>query len=122
MAEGYLNYFAGERAAVYSAGLEQHGVHAMAIQVMKEDGIDISHHTSNHVNEYKNIPFDIVITVCDHAREQCPVLPAKTKRLHHRFADPAQRVGTPEEIHAAFVEVRDEIKKYCMHFIQSNLQ
>ena len=77
MAEGYLKYFSQNKAEVYSAGVETHGVNPGAIQIMKEDGIDISKHTSNNVNEYRNIDFDYVITVCDNAREKCPVFPSK---------------------------------------------
>lgn len=75
IADGYLRHFAGDKAEVYSAGVETHGVNPRAIAIMKEDGLDISHHTSNNVNEYTNIPFDYVITVCDNAKERCPVFP-----------------------------------------------
>ena len=69
MAEGYLRHFAGDKAEVYSAGVETHGVNPLAIEIMREDGIDISGHTSNNVDEYRDIDFDIVITVCDNARD-----------------------------------------------------
>src|ERR1700733_12381237 len=85
MAEGYLQKFAGDKAIVYSAGIETHGVNPRAIEIMKEDGIDISHHTSNHIDEYPNIDFDFVITVCDHAKEQCPYFPSSAKQFHHNF-------------------------------------
>lgn len=75
MAEGYLRYFAGNKAQVYSAGVETHGVNPRAVAVMKEDGVDISTHTSNNINEYRNIDFDYVITVCDNAKERCPFFP-----------------------------------------------
>lgn len=121
MAHGYLDFFAQGKATVYSAGVETHGVNSKAIQVMKEDGIDISHHTSNNVNEYLNIPFDLVITVCDNANEKCPVFPTTAKKFHYNFPDPAKATGTPEEIMTEFRRVRDMIKAYCRNFINENL-
>ena len=79
LAEGYLKYYAKHKAEVYSAGIEKHGVNLRAIATMKEDGIDISSHTSNHIDEYKDILFDFVITVCDHARERCPYFPSNAQ-------------------------------------------
>ncbi|MFM7006485.1 MAG: arsenate reductase ArsC [Flavobacteriales bacterium] len=113
MAEGYLRHFHGEKANVHSAGVETHGVNPRAIATMKEDGIDISAHTSNHVDEYFHIPFDLILTVCDHASERCPIFPSKAKRIHHNFTDPAKVTGTEEEIMAEFRKVREEIKAYC---------
>jgi arsenate reductase len=80
---------------------------------MLEDGIDISAHTSNHVDEYLHIPFDLILTVCDHASERCPIFPSAAKRIHHNFTDPAKAVGSEEEIKAAFAVVREEIKRFC---------
>jgi arsenate reductase len=80
---------------------------------MSEDGIDISAHTSNHVDEYLHIPFDLVLTVCDHASERCPIFPSSAKRIHHNFTDPAKATGSEEEIRAKFAAVRDEIKRFC---------
>jgi arsenate reductase len=80
---------------------------------MKEDGIDISAHTSNHVDEYLDIPFDLIFTVCDHASERCPVFPSSAQRIHHNFTDPAKARGTEEEIMAEFRRVREEIKEFC---------
>jgi arsenate reductase len=91
IAEGYLRCFAGDKAIVYSAGIETHGVNPRAVATMKEDGIDISNHSSNHIDEYQNIDFDFVITVCDHAREQCPFFPTRAKRYHYNFPDPAKQ-------------------------------
>lgn len=113
MAEGYLRHFAGDKATVYSAGIETHGLNPGAVATMKEDGIDISSHTSNHVDEYRHIPFDLVLTVCDHAREHCPWFPTQARRIHHSFRDPAKATGSEEEIMATFREVRDEIRSYC---------
>ena len=121
IAEGYLQHYAKDKAKVYSAGIETHGVNPKAIAVMKEDGIDISHHTSNNVDEYRNINFDFVITVCDNAKEQCPVFPSTAKQLHHNFADPAKATGTDEEIMDQFRKVRDEIKGFSEQFVKDNL-
>ncbi|MCE3076881.1 arsenate reductase ArsC [Chryseobacterium gwangjuense] len=121
IAEGYLRYFAQEEAEVYSAGIETHGVNPKAIATMREDGIDISHHTSNAIDEYKNIDFDFVITVCDNAKENCPYFPTKAKIFHHNFQDPAKASGTEEEINLVFGKVRDEIKYYCEKFINQEL-
>lgn len=116
IAEGYLRYYAGDRAAIYSAGVETHGVNPMAIATMAEDGIDISKHTSNHVSEYAGIDFDYVITVCDHAKERCPVFPSTAKTLHENFPDPAKAIGTPEEIREQFRQVRNTIRDYARSF------
>ncbi len=116
IAEGYLRHFAGDSAKIYSAGIETHGVNPKAIQVMAEDGIDISHHTSNNVDEYIDIPFDYVITVCDNASENCPYFPGNVKRFHHNFPDPAKATGTANEIMEQFRQVRDMIKIYSRDF------
>ncbi len=121
IAEGYLQQFAGDKAEVYSAGIETHGVNPRAIETMKEDGIDISHHTSNNIDEYRNIDFDFVITVCDNAKERCPFFPAKAKKFHQNFPDPAKATGTEEEIKEQFRKVRQQIKDYCKKFISGNL-
>jgi arsenate reductase len=121
MAEGYLRHFAGDKAEVYSAGVETHGVNPRAIQIMKEDGIDISHHTSNNINEYKGVDFDFVITVCDNARERCPFFPSHAKKFHYNFPDPAKASGTEEEIMQQFREVRDMIKTYSKDFVSDHL-
>ena len=113
IAEGYLRYFHGEKAEVYSAGVETHGVNPRAIATMKEDGIDLSAHTSNHVDEYLSISFDLILTVCDHASERCPIFPGKAQRIHHNFTDPAKVIGTEEAIMAEFRRVREEIKEFC---------
>lgn len=116
IAEGYLRHFLGARAEVFSAGVETHGVNPRAIATMAEDGLDISGHTSNLVDEYAEIPFDYVLTVCDNARERCPYFPAKVKTLHQNFPDPAQAAGSEAEIMAEFRRVREMIKAYCRDF------
>lgn len=122
IAEGYLRQFSGARARVYSAGVETHGVNPRAVQVMAEDRIDISGHTSNHIDEYTTVPFDFVITVCDNARERCPYLPSDAKKFHYNFPDPAKVTGTEEEIMEEFRTVRDTIREYCMNFVSQNLR
>ena len=113
---GYLSQLLGEKATVYSAGIETHGVNPKAIAVMQEDGLDISTHTSNHVDEYAAVPFDYVITVCDNAREACPVFPSSARQLHHNFPDPAKATGTAEEVMDQFRAVRDQVKAYAQDF------
>lgn len=121
IAQGYLQKFANSKAEVYSAGVETHGVNPRAIAIMKEDGVDISHHTSNNVNEYRDINFDFVITVCDNAKERCPVFPSTAKKFHQNFTDPAKATGNEEEIMNEFRTVRNEIKSYCEQFVKENL-
>lgn len=121
IAEGYLRHFAKEKATIYSAGIETHGVNPRAINTMKEDDIDISNHTSNNVDEYKDINFDYVITVCDNAKESCPIFIGSAKKFHYNFPDPAKATGTEEETKEAFENVRDLIKNYCEEFIKVNL-
>jgi arsenate reductase (thioredoxin) len=121
IAEGYLKHFAGNKAAIYSAGVETHGVNPLAIAIMNEDGIDVSKHTSNNIEEYKNIDFDFIITVCDNARERCPFFPSNAKKFHYNFPDPAKAIGTEEEILEAFRVVRQMIKDYCEEFVNINL-
>lgn len=116
MAEAYLKLFTAGKCHIYSAGIESHGLNPFAIKVMAEDGIDISDQSSNKLEEYHAIPFDYVITVCDHARESCPWLKASIQNLHHSFRDPAQETGSLEKKLHAFKMVRDEIKEYCRHF------
>ncbi len=121
IAEGYLRHFAGDRAEVLSAGVETHGVNPRAIQTMQEDGIDISAHTSNNVSEYMGQNFDLIITVCDNAKERCPVFPSKAERFHHNFPDPAKATGSEEEIRAEFRRVRQMIKEYSEKFVREHV-
>lgn len=121
IAEGYLKYFAQGKAEIYSAGVEAHGVNPRAILTMQEDGIDISKHTSNNVNEYANINFDYVITVCDNAKDRCPYFPTWAKKFHYNFPDPAKATGTEQEIAEQFKQVRELIKTYSQQFVLNNL-
>ena len=116
---GYLEQLLGDRAVVYSAGIETHGLNPRAVRVMAEDGVDIAHHTSNHVDEYAAVPFDYVLTVCDHANEVCPIFPSTAKKLHHNFPDPAKATGTDEEIMQQFRAVRDQVKAYAQDFVRA---
>lgn len=122
LAEGYLRHFAGDQAEIYSAGIETHGVNPKAIQVMAEDHIDISGHTSNNVDEYTGIDFDAVITVCDNANEACPYFPGNVERFHYNFPDPAKATGTPEEVLNEFRRVRDMIKAYSADFVNQHIK
>ena len=121
IAHGYLQSFVKDSAIVYSAGVETHGVNPKAIATMKEDGIDISNHTSNNVNEYRDIDFDFVITVCDNAKERCPYFPTKAQKFHYNFPDPAKATGTEEEIKSEFARVREMIKTYCRNFTNEHI-
>ena len=123
MAEGYLRKFADASVEVYSAGIEAHGLNPHAVASMARDGVDISSQQSSLVDEYAAMAFDLILTVCDNAQENCPVFPSKagatTVRLHHSFPDPAKAEGTPDEIQAAFDSVRDQIRDYCRELIQN---
>jgi len=122
MAHGYLATLQQDVATIYSAGIETHGLNPGAVSIMSEDGIDISNHTSNHVDEYEGIQWDFIITVCDHAKENCPFIPSKNaKRVHHNFFDPSKVIGTEEEKHSAFEKARNEIKEFCSGFVKEEL-
>ena len=122
IAEGYLRHFAGDKAVVYSAGVETHGVNPRAIATMKADGIDISGHTSNNITEYTGVDFDFVITVCDNAKERCPFFPSNAQKFHYNFPDPAKAKGTEAEIEKEFESVRNMIKQYCSDFVKDNIK
>ena len=121
IAEGYLRHFAGDKANIYSAGVETHGVNPRAIKIMAEAGIDISKHTSNNVDEYVSVPFDYVITVCDNAKERCPYFPTNAEKFHYNFPDPAKASGTEDEILNEFRRVREMIKEYSEAFVNKYL-
>ena len=116
MAEGYLKKFLEGKAEVYSAGIEAHGLNPRAVQVMREDGVDISGQQSQTIEQLPTKEFDIVITVCDNAKEQCPVFPSRAKMIHHSFPDPAKATGSEEEIMKSFRKVREEIKEFAREF------
>lgn len=112
MAEGWARHLKGDCIEAFSAGVTPIGVSTKAIEVMAEAGVDISGHTSKHVNDLLDIDFDYVISVCDHAKELCPIFPGDVKTVHRRFDDPYFAEGTPDEILAEFRRVRDEIKVF----------
>jgi len=119
MAEGYLNLF-NPGLVVRSGGIEVHGVNPLAVKVMAEDRVDISSHTSNLLEEYIDIPFDVVITVCDHAHEVCPVFPSNAIQIHQNFTDPSKQDGPEEDILPAYRKARDAIKAYMQLLSESN--
>ncbi|MCY4160605.1 MAG: arsenate reductase ArsC [Flavobacteriaceae bacterium] len=122
MAQGFLNYFTGNRHSIYSAGICPHDIHPLAIKAMSELGIDISFHTSNDIKEYLDIDFDYIITVCDHAEERCPIFPnATAKRIHQNFQDPSKMDGNDDQINQAFESCRDKISEFCLAFCKKHL-
>jgi arsenate reductase len=120
MAEGLLRHDAGDRFEVESAGTRPSHVRPEAIAVMGELGIDISGHRSKSVEEFAGRQFDYVLTVCDHARESCPVYPGHANRLHRAFEDPAAAEGTEEERLAAFRRVRDQIREFLRTWLKAD--
>lgn len=115
MAEGWARHLKGAMIEAYSAGIEVHGLNPRAVAVMAEAGVDISGQRSKHVDELKNIPFDLVITVCGHAHEQCPVFPGSTTVRHVGFDDPpalARGAKTEEEALVPYRRVRDQIRAF----------
>ena len=115
MAEGWARQLKSGVIEPYSAGIETHGLNANAVLVMKEAGVDISGQRSNHVNEVLEIPFDFVVTVCDHANEHCPIFPGRAKHVHAGFDDPprlAKSAKSEEEALGHYRRVRDEIKAF----------
>jgi len=112
MAEGWARQLLGGRVNPYSAGIEPRGLDPRAVRVMQEAGMDISHQRSKHVDEYGNVKFDLVVTVCDHAKEQCPLFLGPARKIHRSFKDPAKAEGSDTEVMAVFRRVRDEIKEF----------
>jgi len=112
MAEGLLRHDAGHHFEVFSAGTKPNKVRPEAISVMRELGIDISRHRSKSADEFAGQPFDYVLTVCDNARESCPIFPGKAVKIHQNFEDPAALQGSEQERIATFRRVRDEIRQY----------
>ncbi len=116
MAEGLLRHDAGERFEVFSAGTRPSRVRPEAIAAMREVGIDISGQRSKSVDEFAAQSFDYVLTVCDNARESCPIFPGHGVRMHRSFDDPAAAQGPEEERLAEFRRVRDELREYLAGF------
>ncbi|NLE39018.1 MAG: arsenate reductase ArsC [Pirellulaceae bacterium] len=122
MAEGWTRHLKGDVIEPYSAGIETHGVNSDAIRVMAEAGVDISGHRSKHVDEFKDIEFDYVVTVCDHAHENCPIVPGKARIVHVGFDDPprlAADAATEDERLAPYRRVRDEIRTFVERLPES---
>ena len=116
IAHGYFNKFSNNKCKIYSAGIETHGLNPDAVQTMLRDDIDISTHTSNDVNEYLDINFDYIITVCDHANESCPNIPSKNAlRIHKNFLDPS-KIENSINPQNDFDNCRDEIKNFTLDF------
>ncbi|MEO7649638.1 MAG: arsenate reductase ArsC [Bryobacteraceae bacterium] len=118
MAEGLMRHDAGNRFTVESAGTKPSIMRHEAIAVMSEAGIDITSHRSKHVDEFAGQEFDYVLTVCDNAKESCPVFFGNAKRLHHSFNDPAAVEGSDEKRLGAFREARDDLRSYLKTFPQ----
>jgi arsenate reductase len=118
MAEGWLRYYAGAHAEVFSAGTNPAGLNPMAVAVMRESGIDISGQRPKHVDELAKEDFLFAITVCDAVRQECPAFPGALYQLQWSFDDPAEATGSEEEILAVFRRVRDEIAEQVRTFVQ----
>ena len=116
IAHGYFNKFSNNKCKIYSAGIETHGLNTNAVQTMLRDSIDISTYTSNNVNEYLDVNFDYIITVCDHANESCPNIPSKNAlRIHKNFLDPS-KIENSINPQNDFDNCRDEIKNFTLDF------
>ena len=112
MAEGWANHLKGDVIDTYSAGVCPSAVNPRTIKVMAEVGVDISAHTCKHVDELLAIDFDYVVTLCDRARQQCPIFNNKAKLIHKAFEDPTLVVGDEKEVLAGFRKTRDDIRKF----------
>lgn len=115
MAEGWTRHLRHDQIEVWSAGIEPHGLDPKAVQVMAESGVDISGQHSKHINEIIHIPFDVVVTMCDYARENCPLFPRPVKKIHARFDDPptlARKEKSKEKAFRHYRRVRDEIREF----------
>jgi arsenate reductase len=117
MAEGWLRHLAGHRFHVFSAGTHPVGVNPLAIKVMNEVGIDLRGHRSKSVEEFRGQRFDAVITVCDRAKEACPIWPEAIRTLHWSFEDPASALGSESEREVFFGNIRDQIEAHIRAFV-----
>jgi len=117
MAEGFLRHLAGDKFEVFSAGVKPTQVNPLAVKVMAEVGIDISKHKSKSAMEFIGQQFDYVITVCDNAKQTCPVFPGHYEKLHWSLEDPAEAEGGEEERMVVFREIRDKIKQKIGDFL-----
>ena len=122
MAEGLVNHFLGDRWAAHSAGTQPSGcVHPLAVQAMSELGIDISAGRSKSVDEFREASFDVVVTVCDEAAENCPVWLGQGRVVHQSFPDPARATGSRNEKLAVFREVRDAIRLQLLAYLEREI-
>ena len=117
MAEGFLRAMAGNKFEVFSAGVKPTTVNPLAIKVMMEAGVNISKHRSKSAIEYLGQRFDYVITVCDNAKQACPVFPGRYEKIHWNLEDPAELTGTEEEKLIVFRKIRDQIKGKIADFL-----
>jgi arsenate reductase (thioredoxin) len=122
IAEGWIRYYSGNEANVFSAGIEAHGLNSNAVKVMADAMIDISKHRSKTIEDLPDIEFDYIITVCDNAKENCPSFPGRGLRLHESFPDPAAFKGTEEEIIKQFSDLRDKIEDFCFDFVNTYIR
>ena len=119
MAEGWLRHFGGQGVEVFSAGTKPKGLHPKVVQVMAEAGVDISGQTSDHVEQYLDQHFDLVITVCDNAKEACPAFPNADRLIHRAFDDPDVAGLSPDASGLLFLRVRDEVRDWAQGLIDS---
>ena len=118
MAEGFAKKILPKNMEIFSAGLEPKGVHPMAIKVMQEIGVDISHQKSKNISEIPIDKIDLVVTLCGDAAERCPIFPGKVERIHWEIEDPAKDQGSDKEIIIVFRKVRDNIKSNIINYLQ----
>ncbi len=118
MLEGFLRAHGSNQVEVFSAGIEAHGLNPIAVQVMNESGVDIRAHKSELISSYEDQNFDFVISVCDHAANNCPNFSAAINHIHRSFIDPAKYEGNLEEKLTVFRSVRDEIESYSKEFLE----
>jgi len=115
MAEGWANHLRSKDLIAFSAGVNPGKLNERAVAAMKEAGVDISSHIPQHVDDFCNLDFDLIVTVCDNAKELCPVFTGKGRILHNKFDDPSEVIGTEEKVTAEFRRVRDEIKDFVQN-------
>ena len=121
MAEAWIRKFAGNQVQVFSAGTHPEKVNPVAVKVMQIECVDISHHKSNLVDDFKDVDFNFVITVCDDANKKCPHFPSTAKKIHKSFPDPAKAKGTETEILKIYRDVRDSLKEFVIDFLEKEL-
>jgi arsenate reductase len=121
MAEAWIRKFSGNQIQVFSAGTHPEKVNPVAVKVMQIECVDISHHKSNLVDDFKDVDFNFVITVCDDANKKCPHFPSTAKKIHKSFPDPAKAKGTETEILKIYRDVRDSLKEFVIDFLEKEL-